>query len=134
MMLIWMRMLLMIMRFAPPGTTPRLWLAAIGASLLFASPLQAGVLDTPLPTFSDGTPSLRVGLLPAAVKANLMESHVICTNLEDVPVHIGLEIFPGAGGVANSISQGNGAALNVAPGATVSLATGNTALLTEDVV
>jgi cysteine-rich repeat protein len=47
-------------------------------------------------------------------------------------VNIGVEVFAKSGALANSIATGNGAILNVAVGATVTIATSGTALLTED--
>ena len=77
-----------------------------------------GMLDTPLPTFSDGKAAQVVGLLPEVVKNNNIETVVMCTNLDTVPANIGLEVFDKDGVLANSIALGNGEILNVAVGAT----------------
>ncbi|MFQ5515458.1 MAG: hypothetical protein ACE5FG_13625 [Myxococcota bacterium] len=97
-----------------------------------AVPAIAGMLDSPLPTFGDGKPAFRVGLVPVVVKSDQLESHMICTNLDSVAVDIGIEVFDAAGNLLNSVNAGNGVRLDVAVGATVSLATGNTPVLAED--
>ena len=91
-----------------------------------------GMLDTPLPTFSDGKAAQRVGLVPTVVKNNNLETVFICTNLDSVPIHIGVEVFDKTGALGNSIAAGNGELLNVGVGATVTIGTSGTALLTED--
>jgi cysteine-rich repeat protein len=113
-------------------------LAAVLCTLLGSSSLTlGGMLDTPLPTFSDGKAAERVGLIPAVVKNNEVETDVICTNLDTVAVNVGLEVFDKSGVLANQIAlppTGNGEILNVPVGATVTIGTGGTPLLTENLV
>jgi len=91
-----------------------------------------GAFDTPLPTFSDGKAAQVVGLLPRVIKKDNLETVVICTNLDTVAANIGLEVFDKDGVLANSIAAGNGEILDVAVGATRSIGTSGTRLLTED--
>lgn len=108
-----------------------------GASLLvlaltFGTWVQAGPSNTPLPTFSDASPALHVYTAVGVIKNNDLETAFICTNLDTVAVHIGVEVFDKEGVLANSVNAGNGAILNVPVGATRTFATSGTALLTED--
>ncbi len=97
----------------------------------------AGMFDTPLPTFSDGKPARVVGLLPRVIKNHNLETVVACTNLDVVAANIGLEVFDKDGVLANSdpnsgIAAGNGAILNVAVGATRTITTSGTVVVTDD--
>jgi cysteine-rich repeat protein len=103
----------------------------------FSSRSFGGMMDTPLPTFSDGKAAQLVGLIPTVVKNNDVETDIICTNLGTVAVNIGLEVFDNTGALANQIAlppTGNGEILNVPVGSTVTIGTGGTALLTENQV
>jgi len=71
-------------------------------------------------------------VLPTAVKNNRIETVVICTNLAAESVDLGLEVFDQTVARGNSIASGNGAIVDVAPGQTVTFATGETAVLHED--
>ena len=113
----------------------RLCRAAVLCALVgFPVFVSAGMFDTPLPSFSDGKSAQVVGLLPTVIKNGTLETVVICTNLDTVAVNIGLEVFGPNGVLANSIATGSGEILNVGVGATGTLATGGTAVLTEDEV
>ncbi len=111
--------------------------ALAGASLLaltltFSTWVQAGPSDTPLPTFSDGSSSEHVYTAIGVIKNNSLETAFICTNLDTVPVHIGVEVFDKDGVLQNSINALNGQILNVAVGATRTIATSGLAVLTHD--
>ncbi len=110
------------------------WCPAVGLCALLGLPSVGlgGMLDTPLPTFSDGKAAQVVGLLPRVVKHDNLETVVICTNLDTVAANVGLEVFDKDGVLANSIAVGNGEILNVAVGATRTIGTAATAVLTED--
>ena len=58
---------------------------------LFSQPriAHAGPTDTPLPTFSDGKPSMRVYHAVGVIKANNLQTDVICTNLDSMAVDNG---------------------------------------------
>jgi len=81
------------------------------------APVRAGVQDTPLPTFSDGQAAQLAALIPGAIKDNNVETVVICTNLAPAALDVGLEVFDETGALRNSIAAGDGAFLDVAPGA-----------------
>jgi len=110
------------------------WGLALGLCALLGFPSRglAGMLDTPLPTFSDGKSAQVVGLLPRVIKNHNLETVVVCTNLDTVAANIGLEVFDKDGVLVNSVNAGNGEILNVAVGATRTIGTAATALLTED--
>ena len=118
-------------RSGPPRSGPGLcFLLCTLAGVPFLA--LGGMLDTPLPTFSDGKAAQRVGLVPMVVKNNNLETVFICTNLHTVPINIGVEVFDKTGALGNSIAAANGELLDVGVGATVTVATAATAVLTED--
>ena len=114
-----------------PRSVARAVAAAIG--LVAATTAVAGPTDTALPTFSDGGAAVHAYTAAGVVKNNDVETVFICTNVDTVPINIGVEVFDKDGVLANSINAGNGASLAVAVGSTVSFGTSGTALLTEDV-
>jgi len=102
------------------------------AVLGLPSTTVAGVQDAPFPTFSDGKASQLALLIPTAIKANNLDTEVICTNLAPAAVDIGLEVFDRTGRRGNTIASDNGALLGVPPGATVTITTGSTRVIHED--
>ena len=106
----------------------------LAATLCLVAPARGGVTDTPLPTFSDGKAAQLVALLPGVIKKNQLDTDVICTNLAPTAVDVGFEVFDQNGVRGNQVASGNGALLAVGPGRTVTIATGGTAVLHEDVV
>jgi hypothetical protein len=100
--------------------------------LALAGVAHAGPTNTPLPTFSGGSPAVHVYTAVGVIKNNNMETAFICTNVHTAPAHIGIEVFDAAGTLGNSVNAGNGALLNVAVGQTVTFATSGTALLSQD--
>lgn len=115
-------------------TSPFHPLAVAGGLALLASTAAGGLDGTPLPTFGDGKPAVLAASIPMVVKNNDLETAVICTNLGPDPIDVGVEVFDQQGSLGNSIATGNGAALDVSVGATVTVATGSTALLHENVI
>jgi hypothetical protein len=110
-------------------TLARVFLLAI----LSVSPLAlAGVIDTPLPTFSDGKPSVRVYHAVGVIKGNNLQTDFICTNIDSVTVDIGVELFDETGALRNSIAANDGSFVNVTPGVTVTVGTGSTVEFHED--
>jgi len=103
-------------------------------TLAQAGPVAAGPTDTPLPTFSDSKAAVSVYIAAGVIKNNNIETDVICTNIDTVPVDIGLEVFDETGALRNSIAAGSGAMLNVGVGKTVTVGTAGTAELHEDQV
>ena len=108
--------------------------SVLALALTFGTWVQAGPnpSDTPLPNFSDGSSALHVYTAVGVIKNNSLETAFICTNLDTVPVHIGVEVFDKDGVLGNSIALGNGQILNVAVGATRTIATSGLAVLTHD--
>ncbi len=94
--------------------------------------VHAGVIDTPLPTFSDGKASVRVYNAVGVIKANNLQTDFICTNLDSITVDVGVELFDETGALRNSIAADNGSFVNVTPGVTVTVGTGNTVEFHED--
>lgn len=93
----------------------------------------AGVVDTPLPTFTDGKPSLLLMVVPGVVKRDRMETVFLCSSFDALPVDIGVEIFDAAGVRLNDVGAGEGAILNVGNGQTVTIGTSGTAAFLESV-
>jgi len=101
-------------------------------ALSYGMRAQAGPTDTPLPSFSDAKPALHVYTAVGVVKNNDIETAFICTNLDTVAVNIGVEAFDKDGVLRNSIALGNGAILGVPVGATRTIVTSGTVLLSDD--
>src|SRR2546428_9422192 len=115
-------------------------LCLLATACLVAGPaarVRGGVTDTPLPTFSNanqgGGAARLVAVLPTVVKNHNVQTDVVCTNVGSTPVDVGLEVFNQAGQRGNTIAAGNGAALNLPAGGTVTIGTGTTVALHEDV-
>ncbi len=96
------------------------------------APASAGVGDTPLPTFADGKGAIVVYTASGVIKNNNLGTAFICTNVDAVPVDIGVEVFDETGVLRNAVAAGDGAMLNVPPGATVTVATDRMAVLTHN--
>ncbi len=108
------------------------WISLLAPTLTFGTWVQAGPSNTPLPTFSDASPALHVYTAVGVIKNNSLETVFICTNLDTVAVHIGVEVFDKDGVLANLVNAGNGAILNVAVGATRTITTSGTLVVTDD--
>ncbi len=109
--------------------TPPVSISAFGDALRPApGPALASV---PLPTFADGQQALFAALVPGSVKRHTLNTTFMCTSLASGNIDLGVEIFAPDGTLQNTINTGNGAVLNVAPGATVTLSTTGTAALLE---
>ena len=95
---------------------------------------QAGPGDTPLPTFSDGKPAQALYYAIGVIKNNNLETDFVCTNVDGVPVDIGVEVFDEIGVRRNAVGAvpDNGVGLNMLPGRTLTVGTGGTAILHED--
>src|SRR5262249_43479528 len=109
-------------------------LATVGLVAGPATRVRGGVTDTPLPTFSNqtgGGVGKLVAVLPTVVKNHNLQTDVLCTNVGSTPVDVGLEVFDQTGQRGNTIAAGNGAALNVPAGGTVTIGTGATVGLHE---
>src|SRR5262245_46176170 len=113
-------------------TVSRIGLGFFLWTLAQAGPVAAGPTDTPLPTFSDTKAAVSVYIAAGVIKNNNLETDVFCTNIDTVPVDIGLEVFDETGALRNSVATGSGAFLNVGVGKTVTVGTAGTAELHED--
>jgi hypothetical protein len=97
-------------------------------------PVLGSVLPMPLPRFSDNQQASYAAVFPGIIKRLPMETSVFCTSLASQPMDVGVEIFAPNGTLLNDVANGNGAILNVLPGATVTISTGGTAALLESAV
>src|SRR5262245_42648090 len=119
--------------------TSRRVFCLLATACLVAGPaarVRGGVTDTPLPTFSNqggGGAAKLVAILPTVVKNHNLQTDVLCTNVGATPVDVGLEVFDQAGLRGNTIAAGNGAMLNLPAGGPVTIGTGATVGLHEDV-
>jgi len=113
---------------APPAAMSNLY----GRSTAAAA--SGPTLPTPLPSFSDGKPAVHVATVPGVMKRGQWQTLFVCDSLASVPVDIGVQVFAGDGTLLNDIAANVGAVLDVAPGATVTLATSTTAAYSESAV
>lgn len=97
-------------------------------------PQQTALGQTPLPLFADGKPSTHSLVIPGIAKRTRVQTDFFCTSLAAAPIDVGVELFAPDGALENQIQEGNGAVLNVAPGATVTIGTTGTASLLESTV
>lgn len=114
------------------AVTPPVALATMGPGI---QPTQGALLPAPgLPTFSSGRPATHAALVPGVIKRGRMQSEFFCTSLAAEVIDVGVEIFGVDGALENQVGQGNGAVLDIGPGATVSFGTTGTASLLETTV
>ncbi|MFQ5667440.1 MAG: hypothetical protein ACE5I7_13575 [Candidatus Binatia bacterium] len=111
---------------------PPVTLATLGETMtLVAGPALPGV---PLPQFADGSSATHAAVITGVVKRGRVETDIFCTSLASQNIDIGVQVFGPGGSLRNDVSAGNGAVLNVAPGATVTLGTTGTAAFLETTV
>jgi hypothetical protein len=96
-------------------------LATLGVTgllgLVLTTSARAGVVDTPLPApFTK-----HVFTVPGVISATGLGTFFSCTNLDAVPVTVGVEVFGSFGG--GSINDASATSLSVAPGGTVMFGT-----------
>ncbi len=114
------------------AVTPPVTLATLGETV---QPVAGPVLPSlALPQFSDGVPATHAAVVPGVTKRQNVETNVFCTSLAAQNIHLGVEVLAANGIRQNDISTGNGAVLNVAPGATVTFGTTGTAAFLETTV
>lgn len=114
-----------------------LWSRSLGFLLLSCvavTPVHAGLQDSPLPTFADGSNSTTVLETTGVLKRGRLQTLFVCASAAAQPIAIGVEIFDSAGLRLNDIEAGVGAVLNVAPGATVTVGTSTTASFLESTI
>lgn len=102
----------------------------------FAAPLpaSAGLGDSALPKFADGSPSLLVLETTGIVKRGRLQTLFVCTSAAAEPIHLGVEVFDSNGVLLNDVGAGVGAVTAVAPGATVTIGTSTTASFLESTI
>ncbi len=84
-----------------------------------------------LPQFSNGHAATHSALIAGAVKRTRVQTNLFCTSLAAAPVDIGVQVLATDGTLQNDVAAGNGAAVAVAPGATVAIGTTGTAAFLE---
>ncbi len=116
----------------------KLAVVVIAWALEFAwvSSSLAGVADSPLPTLTPGGPPAQfLFSVPGVMRLGNLETEFTCTSLSTGSVTFAVELFGSTGGMPsmplNDVTTGNGRA-TLAPGATLTIATGGTAGLHED--
>ena len=93
----------------------------IGAVLLSAAPVFAGIADSPLPVLSAGKTTLHLYSVPGIGRAAGLSTFFSCTSTDTATMQVGVEIFGDAGG--SPIDDAVATSLSVAPGATVTFGT-----------
>lgn len=112
----------------------RLGAAALAAVTLSASAALAGPADSPVPSISNSAATRVLFIAAGVIKNNDVETEFMCTSLDIVPVTVAVEVFdPTGGGALNNVSSavGNGT-LTIPIGGTVTISTGTTAGMHED--
>ena len=72
--------------------------------LSLGRPAAAGLGDTPLPTFADGTPAQAVYTALGVIKNNNLETDFVCTSLDSAPVDVGIQVFDETGALRNDVT------------------------------
>jgi hypothetical protein len=91
--------------------------------------------SVPLPQFAPARPATHSVIVPGLVKRGRAETDVLCTSLATQNVDVGIQVFGPDGSLQNDVAVGNGAILDVAPGASVTFGTtGSLGLLESEVV
>ncbi|OFV88347.1 MAG: hypothetical protein A3J75_04035 [Acidobacteria bacterium RBG_16_68_9] len=108
---------------------PPVTLATLGEGVRPApGPIPAAF---PLPQFGVGRPATHSALIPGVVKRGRDQTDFLCTSLAMQNIDVGIQIFGPDGTLQNDVATGNGAVLDLAPGATVTFGTTGTAALLE---
>ena len=107
------------------AVTPPVSLGTLTSTL---KPSAGAVFPTlALPTFSNGHAASHSAFIPGAVKRGRVQTDLLCTSLAAAPVDIGVQVLGADGTLQNDVGADNGAALAVAPGASVAMGTTGTA-------
>ena len=113
-----------------PATNPASAMSNLAGDATNSSRANVAI-TSPLPQFSDGKQSVSIATVSGVLKRDELQTLFLCTSVDSAPVDIGVQIFDGTGVLINDINAGVGAELNVAPGATVTIATSTTAAYLE---
>lgn len=95
---------------------------------------STGMLARSLPVFGDQSPSVAVATVPGVVKRGTLQTAFLCTSRASSPIHVGVQVFDRLGVLQNDVTADVGVVRNVAPGATVTIATSATAAYLEDAI
>jgi len=101
------------------GVNPPVSLATLGTGVRLAP--GAMLATVALPQFADAQMATHAAVIPGVIKKDPLDTDIFCTSLAAQPIDLGVELLGPEGTVRNSVAAGNGAVLNVAPGATVHL-------------
>lgn len=103
------------------AVTPPVTIATLGEGV---RPSAGAVPSTfALPQFAPARPATHSVIIPGLVKRGRAQTDVLCTSLATQNVDLGLQVFGPDGTLQNDVGAGNGAALDVAPGTTVTFGT-----------
>lgn len=99
-----------------------------------ATSALAGPADSPVPSISNSASTRVLYTVPGVIKNNGIETAIMCTSMDTLATTLAFEIFaPEGGGALNDVSSGvaNGA-LALPAGGTVTISTGTSVGLHED--
>ena len=110
---------------------------ALGFALGPAADTTAGPRDSPLPIIKAGKSTRLLYYVPGVIKNNGMETEFVCTSLENSgdTARIAVEVFAADGsGPLNDVTEATAdGASDINGGGTITIATGSTAGIHEDV-
>ena len=106
-------------------------LGLVVVSCILAGGSWAGIADSPLPVLVPGVATKHVFSVPGVIKGGSLDTLFLCTSTSTDTIRIGVEVFGPAGSLQNNVAGGDGA-IDVAPGATVTIGTGLTAGIATD--
>lgn len=104
------------------------------AAVFTASFAHAGPADSPVPSISATAATRVLYIVPGVIKNNGLESAIMCTSLDSIAGRLAFEVFaPEGGAPLNNVATGvaNGA-IGIIPGETVTISTGTSVGLHED--
>ena len=93
-------------------------LVAAGALLLAAARSDAGLFDSPPPSFPEGAGKIVYRMGPVHYDPGWVDTIIVCDNLADVAAGIGIECFDGKNEAAGVVTR-----VSVPPGGKVTFAT-----------
>lgn len=101
---------------------------------LTASAALAGPADSPIPSISGTAATRSMFIVPGVIKNNGLETAFMCTSLDTAAATVAVEVFsPAGGGPLNNVATGSlDGTLPLAPGASITISTGSSVGLHED--
>lgn len=110
------------------SSTRSICATALFACMALATPVWAGIADTPLPEIITGKPAKLLFSVSGVVASAGLDTVITCTSLERTSTQVGVEFFDSNGSLQNNVLGGDGE-LSVNPGETETFATGIPAAL-----